>query len=397
MPRLNAVADDNVTFLDVRASRYAASLALVAVALCLTLLLQQFESGRPTLTLFFAAIVVAAWLGGVGPGCVATAAALPAGFYFYTKPLHTVAITTDNVMLFVFFVTCAMAGGLVSTRQRGMRDSLDRAHSELAFKAIALSSTNDALRIEMTERRRAELALADTRAKLAHSARLMALGELTASIAHEINQPLAAVATNANCCLHWLEPAHFDLAEAREAAAEVVQDSTRANEVIRRIRAMARGVPPERGPVDLNAVVREALALVDAELRHNGVETRLALAKDLPTVPGDALQLQQVVLNVVLNAVDAMKETTARLLELRTAGDRMGTVVLTASDTGLGFGEREPNSVFDAFVTTKPDGMGLGLSICRTIVEGHGGHMSAREAMPRGAVIETVLPVEVPQ
>jgi C4-dicarboxylate-specific signal transduction histidine kinase len=225
----------------------------------------------------------------------------------------------------------------------------------------------------------------------------MALGELTASIAHEINQPLAAVATNANCCLHWLEPAHFDLAEAREAAAEVVQDSTRANEVIRRIRAMARGVPPERGPVDLNAVVREALALVDAELRHNGVETRLALAKDLPTVPGDALQLQQVVLNVVLNAVDAMKETTARLLELRTAGDRMGTVVLTASDTGLGFGEREPNSVFDAFVTTKPDGMGLGLSICRTIVEGHGGHMSAREAMPRGAVIETVLPVEVPQ
>ncbi|HJW40801.1 MAG TPA: ATP-binding protein [Rhizomicrobium sp.] len=396
MPRLNAFARESATFLDMRASRYAVSLALVAVALCLTLVLQYFESGRPTLIPFFAAIVVAAWLGGVGPGCVAAAAALPAGLYFYAKTLHTVSIAPDNVLLFFFFAACAMAGGLLSTRQRGMRDSLDRAHSELEFKAIALSSTNDALRIEMTERRRAELALADTRAKLAHSARLMALGELTASIAHEINQPLAAVATNANCCLHWLEPAHFDLEEAREAAAGVVQDSTRANEVIRRIRAMACGAPPERGPVDLNAVVREALTLVDAELRHNGVETRLALVQDLPAVSGDAVQLQQVVLNVVLNAMEAMAAVPARTLDLRTAHDDRH-VALTASDTGLGFRDREPNSVFDAFVTTKPEGMGLGLSICRTIVEGHGGHMSAREAMPRGAVIEIVLPVEVSQ
>ena len=393
MLRLNA--DRHATVLDARASRHVLALAVVGLALCLTLVLQHFVSARPPLFPFFAAIVAAAWFGGVGSGCLAAAAALPAGFYYSPETLRAVSIATDNVELFFFFVVCAMAGELLGSRQRDAKDNLHRA--QLERTATELSSTNDALRLEMAARRRAEQALADTRAKLAHAARLTALGELTASIAHEINQPLTAVSTNANCCLHWLEAAHLDLDEAREAAASVVQDSNRANEVIRRIRAMVRSAPPERGPVDLNTVVREGLALVEAELRRNGIEAALALAPSLPTITGDAVQLQQVVLNVVLNAMDAMTAAPARTLVLRTACDGGRAIVLTASDTGMGFGGRDPNRMFDAFVTTKSEGMGLGLSICRTIVEAHGGRMSAREAAPRGAVIEIVLPVEAPR
>ena len=353
-------------------SRYGVALAFVLLALGLTLVLQHFEADRPTLFLFFAAIVAAAWFGGVGPGCVAAAASLPAGLYFYSEELHSVSITLDNVVLFFFFVVCAMAGGLLSSHQR---------------------DANRALTQEIAERRRAEQALADTREKLAHAARLTALGELTASIAHEINQPLAAVMMNASSCRRWLDDAHLDLDEAREAAASVVQDSNRASEVIKRIRALVKRVPAERGAVAINALVDDAMALVERELRRNDIAVRTELAAGLPAVMGDAVQLQQVVLNIVLNAMEAMTNAPARVLDLQTRLEG-SEIMLTIADTGAGFEGRDPHTVFDAFVTSKADGLGLGLSICRSIVESHGGHMAAWQREPRGAVLQVALPIE---
>lgn len=380
---------------DLKVTRYALALTLVLLAFGLTMVLKQFEAGRPTLFLFFAAIVAAAWFGGVGPGCVAAAASLPCGFYFYHLALPSTSITLNNVVLFFFFLICAMAGGFLSSRQRNAENGLQRAHRQLETKAAELLTANVALRDEMAERRRAELALADTRTKLAHAARLTALGELTATIAHEINQPLAAVTTNASCCLRLLEPAHFDVDEAREAAASIVQDADRASEVIKRIRAMVRRTPPERIAIDVNALAADVLALLDTELRRTGVEVRTAFAPRLPDIFGDRVQLQQVLLNVTMNAMEAMADIAGpRRIEIDTSRTGSDTVEVTVRDTGVGFDGRAPDTFFDAFVTSKADGMGLGLSICRSIVEAHGGHMHAARNEPRGAVLRIVLPVE---
>jgi C4-dicarboxylate-specific signal transduction histidine kinase len=387
--------DRLLTPLDMRITRYGLALSLVALALSLTLVLQHYESGRPTLFLFFAAIVAAAWFGGGGPGCLAAAASVPAGLYFYSASLPGLSVTLDNVVLFFFFVVCAMVGGLLSSRQREAEISLQRTHRQLEIKAAELSATNEALTAEMAERRRAELALADTRATLAHAARLTAMGELTASIAHEVNQPLAAVGTNASCCVRWLEPDNFRPEDAREAAASVVQDVNRASEVIKRIRAMVRRAPTERTALDLNHLVSDAMPLLDNELRRHGIDVVTDFENPLPGILGDRVQLQQVILNIVLNAAEAMSGVArARVLTLRTRMHGAETVALTVTDTGIGFGGRAPDEMFDAFVTSKPDGMGLGLSICRSIVETHGGHMSASQGEPNGAIVDVVLPVE---
>jgi C4-dicarboxylate-specific signal transduction histidine kinase len=380
---------------DARTLRYAVALSLVALALGLTLALQHFESGRPTLFLFFAAIVAAAWFGGVGPGGLAAAASVPAGLYFYSGALHATHLTLDNYVLFFFFTVCAMAGGFLSSRQRDADARLMRTHRALEIQAAELTAANAALTEEMAERRRAEQALGETQAQLAHAGRLTALGELTASIAHEINQPLGAVATNASCCLRWLEPDKLDLGEAREAALSVVQDANRASEVIKRIRAMASRTAAAHAQVDLNALITDVLALLDRELKRHaiGVETRLAAG--LPAVTGDRVELQQVVLNLILNAIEAMTAGGGRSRTLTLATQASGGgVLLTVADNGVGFAGRDPDSIFDAFVTSKDEGMGLGLSICRSIVEAHGGHIGAAARVPHGAVFEITLPVE---
>lgn len=380
---------------DGRILRYALALSLVVLALALTLGLQHFDSGRPSLFPFFTAIVAAAWFGGVGPGCLAAAASAPAGLYFHSGAPSAMHLTVDNYVLFVFFAFCAMAGDFLSSRRRDADARLLRTQGELAIKRAELQSANAALTGEMAERRRAEQALGETRTRLAHAGRLTALGELTASIAHEINQPLGAIAINASCCLRWLEPGELNLDEAREAALSVVQDSNRASEIIRRIRAMASRGTAEHDTIDLNALTANVLSFLDGELRHHDVMVETALDMALPGVTGDKVQLQQVILNLALNAIEAMAGTTERQ-RILTLTTRSGTdgVVLTVTDNGVGFAGREPEDFFDAFVTSKSEGMGLGLSICRSIVEAHGGRIAAARRAPEGAVFEIRLPIE---
>jgi PAS domain S-box-containing protein len=241
----------------------------------------------------------------------------------------------------------------------------------------------------------AEQALREAQAELAHVTRVTTLGELTASIAHEVNQPLAAVVANAEACLRWLGRDIPDLAAARRSAEWVINDGIRASEVVRRVRALARKADLEKVPLDVNDIVEEVIALVQRELASHLVSLRTELAPALPNILGDRVQLQQVIINLVMNGIEAMQSVTDRPRELviRSRQEEMQRVLLSVTDCGVGISAENANRLFNAFFTTKSSGLGMGLSICRSIVEAHGGRLSASGDEGHGATFQFVLPL----
>jgi len=229
---------------------------------------------------------------------------------------------------------------------------------------------------------------------LAHAGRVATLGELSASIAHEVNQPLAAIITNGEAALRWMGRAEPDLGEAQDALKRVIQDGERASEVIRRIRALTRKNEQNTTALDLNAIAEESLALVEREIAGRGVTLSLDLARDLPQVQADRIQLQQVLINLLLNALQAMDAVApeARRLQLRSFADESGNAVLAVEDSGPGFDPETAGKLFSAFFTTKASGMGMGLSICRSIVEASGGRIWATRNDGAGATFHVLLP-----
>jgi PAS domain S-box-containing protein len=252
---------------------------------------------------------------------------------------------------------------------------------------------------DITERMRAEEALEALRqaqADLAHVNRVTTMGELTASLAHEVNQPIAAAVTNANTCLRWLTRDHPDLEEAREAAMRIVKDGTRAADIISRIRLLFKKGTPHWELVDVNEIVREMIVLLRGETTRYNIWVWTELATDLPEVMGDRVQLQQVMMNLIMNSIDAMKEVDgARGLGIKSQRAEDGYLLVSVSDTGVGLPSQEASQIFNAFFTTKPDGTGMGLSISRSIVESHSGRLWAAGNTPRGASFYVSLPIKV--
>jgi PAS domain S-box-containing protein len=251
--------------------------------------------------------------------------------------------------------------------------------------------------VDITATRQAEEKLHKAQAELAHVTRVTTLGELTASIAHEVNQPLAAAVANAEACLRWLDRETPDLVAARRSVEWVINDSCRASEVIRRVRTLARKSDTAKVPLDINDVVREAIGLVRRELSSQLVSLRTELAPSLPAILGDRVQLQQVIINLVMNGIEAMQPITDRQRELviRSGQDETRHVHVSVTDCGVGISAEIANRLFNAFFTTKASGMGMGLSICRSIVEAHEGRLSASRNEGPGATFQFVLPSQL--
>jgi PAS domain S-box-containing protein len=249
--------------------------------------------------------------------------------------------------------------------------------------------------MDVTERRRAEEELLQSQADLAHVNRVTTMGELTASLAHEVNQPIAAAVTNANTCLRWLAASTPNLEEARAAVTRIVKDGTRAAEIIRRIRLLFKKGTLERELVDVNEVIREMIVLLRGEARRYSISFRTELEPDLPQVMGDRVQLQQVLMNLMINGIEAMKGVDGtRELAIKSQRAENEHILVSVSDLGVGL-PPQADQIFNAFFTTKVQGTGMGLSISRSIVESHGGRLRAADNSPRGASFYISLPTKL--
>jgi PAS domain S-box-containing protein len=253
--------------------------------------------------------------------------------------------------------------------------------------------------IDITDRKRAEEErerLRQVQTELAHVNRVTTMGELTASLAHEIKQPIAAAVTDARTCLRWLKRDRPDIEEARGAVSRIIKDVTRASEITNRIHSLFKKGEPQRESVDVNEIIREMIALLRGEAGRNSISIQTELANDLPNVRGDRVQLQQVFLNLMLNAIDAMKEmNAARELTIKSQRNPEEQLLVSVSDNGVGLPPQHEDKVFDAFFTTKSEGTGMGLSISRSIIQSHGGSLWASSNSECGATFQFTLPSDL--
>jgi C4-dicarboxylate-specific signal transduction histidine kinase len=249
-------------------------------------------------------------------------------------------------------------------------------------------------RVEQS-RNRAEEALRQAESDLARVSRVTTMGELTASLAHEVNQPIAAALTDANTCLRWLNRDQPDMKEAREAASRVVKDATRAAEIISRVRLLFKKGAPQRELVDINEIIREMAALLRTEMTRHSISIQTELARDIPRIMADRVQLQQVLMNLMINGIDAMKEVDGtRWLSIKSQRAENDQLTVSVSDTGVGLPRQHADQIFNAFFSTKVHGTGMGLRISRSIAESHGGRLWAADNPPRGATFHLALPLK---
>ena len=317
---------------------------------------------------FLLAVMVSSLFGGLGPGLLSVALSAVAYEHFFlwrtTPPAHE---PVAFLRFAAFLLATLLVTGLIEMKSR----------------------------VEQS-RNRAEEALRQSQADLERINRLTTMGELTASLAHEVNQPIAAAVTDANTCLRWLMRDPIDVEEARQAASRVIKDATRASDIINRIRSLFKKGTPQRALVDVNEIIREMVVLLRGEATRYAMLVRTELAADIPEVMGDRVQLQQVLMNLMINSIDAMRDVDGtRELAVKSQLGENEHLVVSVSDTGLGLPRQQADQIFNAFFTTKPHGTGMGLRISRSIVEAHGGRLWAADNSPRGATFYLTLPTKV--
>jgi C4-dicarboxylate-specific signal transduction histidine kinase len=377
-------------------SSYAVAVTSVGAAVVATLGLGSAMNHTPTL--FFCSVMLSSWFGGLGPGILAGVLSAIALDYYFIPPLYALGIGPKEAPDMIAFVSAALFVSWLSGEQKRAKDSLRQARDELEARVQArtaeLERINEQLQTETAERKIAEDGFVRAQAETAHASRLALVGELTASVAHELNQPLGAILTNSEAAELLLESAGPQLDDIRQILADIRRDDLRASEVIKRLRALLGKREVELLPLDLNEVVADALRLVDGESRRRGIEVETELSAVLPAVRGDKTQLQQVLLNLVLNGMEAMAESSAakRRLTVQTAGDPNEETEVVVTDTGPGISPDRLPRLFDPFYTTKEYGMGLGLSIARSIIESHGGRIWAEKNTDGGAAFRFTLP-----
>jgi signal transduction histidine kinase len=361
--------------------RYGIAFIFELVAFLLTLSLQHLFP-YPFLFLFFGAVMASAWFGGTGPGIFSVLMSTVIVEYFFVPPFYSFSVSTTAEAYFGAFVVCALIASWVSSSKRKSEE--------------ALMEARDQLEIRVSER---TAELMKTQAELAHLSQVLSMGELTASIAHEINQPLTAVVTHGHACVEWLSASPPNLEKARLTADRIVQDGTRAGAVLNRIRALFKKEAPAKGWFDMNELIHELTLFLREEAQRRHISMQTELAPGLPKVKADRVQLQQVMLNLVMNAMDAMitLETTGGPRDLLMSSRNDGSSVkVTVEDRGVGLDPETATKIFDPFFTTKPHGIGMGLSISRSIIESHRGRLWAEPRPSGGAIFQFTLPIQSP-
>ena len=374
------------------------AIALVGGAWAATILLQNVVSTAGSI-FFYTAVVVTSWYGGRWAGALAVLLAAVTVEYFFMPPYHSFRVDRDSLPLFVEFAASSAVVGWFSSWRKQAEAALCEARDELQDRVeertAELRHTNRQLLAEMAERKRAEEAYYEAQAELARVTRISALGALAASISHEVNQPLAAVVTNADACIMWLSGNPPNLDEVRAAVDSIAREGTRASDVVRRIRAMFSKSALARTALDVNAMLREVAALIEPEAVRNQVTLRTEVAENLLPAIGDRVQLQQVLVNLIQNGIEAMRDTTdrPRRLVVRSEMRSPDEVTIAVRDDGVGIDPKNQRRIFDAFFTTKQQGMGMGLNISHSIVEAHGGRLWAAANNDFGTTFQFTLPV----
>jgi C4-dicarboxylate-specific signal transduction histidine kinase len=377
---------------------YGTAVTLVAIAFVLTFLMRRLTP-YPFPFLFFGAVMASAWFGGPGAGLFSVLISTAVVDYFFVPPYYSFAIDTTNATYFGAFAICALVSSWVSSSMKksegALREARDHLEVRVAERTTELQNSNAELRRIIQEHDKAQQSLMKTQAELAHLSRVLSMGELTASIAHEINQPLTAVVTHGHACLEWVSADPPNVAKVRQTAESIIRDGTRAGTVLGRIRSLFKKEPPAKEWLNVNDVIEELTVFLRDEAIGRGILIRTELSPGLPRIKGDRVQLQQVVLNLILNGMDAMTEMSGPSKEM-SVGSRKNEseeIVVSVEDSGVGLPLEIERKIFDPFFTTKPQGVGMGLSISRSIIESHHGRLWAERRPSGGSIFQFAIPV----